>query len=132
MAKLLLIDDDEDVYEFLSQALVGHDVDWVSDWAGVSPAVSRAQPDLVLMDLNLPVLRGDALIRTLRSYHRDLRVVLFSAEDASELRRIASETGALGSLQKTFNVPVLRRQIERFLLQPSMPAVPRDQAGLGA
>jgi len=87
MATILVIDDDEATRLLVGTVLghAGHRVIEAADGrAGLE--LARAQrPDLVLLDLSLPVVSGTELLRELRadSRTRDLRVALYTAGDAT-------------------------------------------------
>jgi two-component system cell cycle response regulator DivK len=68
MAKLLLVEDTEEIWDFLSRRLQrrGHEVVLAHDGqAGVSTA-REAQPAVILLDMNLPVMDGWTAARTLK------------------------------------------------------------------
>jgi DNA-binding response OmpR family regulator len=73
---------------------------------GTTAAILRERPDVVLLDINMPGLPGDDLLRAITT--RDLlppeqrtAFILHSGEDAETLRRHVDETGALGGIEKT-------------------------------
>ncbi len=65
--------------------------------------IARVQPDLVLMDVNMPFLSGGQLFE-LFGRHRAVRhvpVVFFSSTDEQSLRTLVRESGALGYIMKS-------------------------------
>ncbi|WP_207460571.1 response regulator [Azospirillum sp. SYSU D00513] len=69
MAKLLLVEDHEEIWDFLSRRLKrrGYDVALAFDGQqGVDSAHSEA-PDLILLDMNLPVMDGWTAAKQLKS-----------------------------------------------------------------
>lgn len=68
MAKLLLVEDTEEIWDFLSRRLQrrGHEVVLAHDGqAGVTTA-RTSLPDVILLDMNLPVMDGWTAARTLK------------------------------------------------------------------
>ena len=68
-AKILLVEDHEEIWDFLSRRLKrrGYDVILAHDGeAGVAQARS-GRPDVILLDMNLPVLDGWSAARALKS-----------------------------------------------------------------
>ncbi len=81
-------------------------------------AVDTAVPDLVLTDLDMPVMDGFDLISALRQRNetRDVPIVVLSTRGSEEDRRRAAEAGADAYLVKTsFTEASLKSVVERFL-----------------
>lgn len=68
--RVLVVDDDVDAAEMLSQALqaAGHEVRHEHDGASALVAAAQFQPDVVLLDLGLPGMDGLEVARRLRGY----------------------------------------------------------------
>lgn len=121
MARILLIDDEPDVHRMVELALEEHQVVSASDWSEINARFQEQDQDpieLVLVDLNMPFLKGNTIAETLRRERPALKIVLFSAADTSELNRMAREIGATGVLSKTFETRRLSRKVSRFLRKP--------------
>jgi signal transduction histidine kinase/ActR/RegA family two-component response regulator len=67
--RILVVDDNVDAAESLRRALAGrrHDVDVVHDGLAAMEAAQRLEPDVVLLDIDLPLLDGLEVARKLRS-----------------------------------------------------------------
>ena len=65
MAKILVVDDSADIRLLLSRTMkgAGYEVFQASDGSEVMPAVHSYQPDLVLLDVQMPELDGFGVIR---------------------------------------------------------------------
>jgi DNA-binding NarL/FixJ family response regulator len=61
-------------------------------------AIDEAEPDLALVDINMPEMDGIELARLLRETHPAVFVVLISAADPGELPAAASTPGAAASV----------------------------------
>ena len=74
-------------------------------------------PDLILLDLQLPGLAGDAVLRELRHHPRTARipVLLLSADATSQSEERLLSLGASGYLPKPFKVAQLLEQIDTLL-----------------
>lgn len=103
--KILVIDDDPIVLETLRERLVRHGYRVITrDQAlGSTLAVRTERPDIVLLDVMMPVLNGDHLADLLRAEHpaHEISIVLHSSKSDTELAAIVQQTGALGAIQKT-------------------------------
>jgi CheY-like chemotaxis protein len=76
MARLLLVEDHEEIWDFLSRRLKrkGYEVSLAFDGQeGVDKALAE-HPDLILMDVNLPVMDGYSAVRALRGDARTSQV----------------------------------------------------------
>jgi len=69
-------------------------------------------PDVVLMDLSMPVLNGLDATRLLREDLPELPVVILSAFDSAQLKRAALAAGAVAYLVKDCTTERLRATME--------------------
>lgn len=69
MAKILLVEDSEQIWDFLSRRLErrGHTVIMAHDGEQGVAAARSAAPDIVLLDMNLPVMDGWTAARMIKS-----------------------------------------------------------------
>ena len=79
---LLLIDDDKDIHVLLRQRLRSEGIEIISSENGID-GLRRAreiQPDLILLDLNIPIMDGFEVLRELKddSETRNIPVVFIS------------------------------------------------------
>ncbi len=123
MAKILLIEDNELNRDMLSRRLArkGFDVVTATDGEeGLSRAVPEA-PDLILMDLNLPVLDGWEAARRLKADPRTKAtpIIALSAHAMSEHRERALEAGCDEFDSKPVDLPRLLSKIEALLAKPA-------------
>jgi two-component system OmpR family response regulator len=113
---VVVIDDDEALLEIAGLLLERGGFEAVTLRAAPRPELDPA-PDLVLLDLNMPVLPGDEMIRRLRESPRlrHVPVVFFSSNEEAELRRLAAGAGAQGYIAKSEMGRDLAAQVRRFL-----------------
>lgn len=113
--KILLVDDESFILNATASMLrnAGHEVHTCEQWACVASTVRTHQPDLVLLDYNMPALTGDKICQILkRNVMNDrMRVILFSAEPEHDLIRITLECGADGYIRKNVSANVLLEKI---------------------
>ena len=83
---------------------------------GATNAVREAQPDLVLLDMNMPALSGEKLSTLLLSNGktRDIPIVFYSSNDEDSLRKAVAEHGVRGYIAKG-DVFDLRKKVARYL-----------------
>ena len=104
MIRVLLADDHRMVRAGL-RALLANAADVgvvaeAADGAQAVQAVDDSAPDMVLMDLSMPVLDGIAATRAIRTRHPEVRVVVLSSFDDQDRVRQALQAGATGYVLK--------------------------------
>jgi CheY-like chemotaxis protein len=121
--KVLVVDDDALVLEVTRTRLVnlGYDVVTREDAVGTTAAVAREEPDVILLDVSMPGVSGEALAKLLANdpKRKRLSVIFHSARDDEELQSLATQCRALGAIQKTSNASLFRLRFERLLLSRS-------------
>ena len=121
MAKILLVEDNEMNRDMLSRRLErkGHSVTIALDGAaGLSKARTEA-PDLILMDMSLPVIDGWEATRQLKADEttRRIPVIALTARAMASDEQKARESGCDDFDTKPIELPRLLDKIEA-LLQP--------------
>lgn len=119
MAKVLLVEDNEMNRDMLSRRLSkrGHEVVTAVDGAeGIAKARSE-RPDLILMDMSLPVLHGWDATRALREDPdtRSIPVIALTAHAMAGDREKALEAGCDDFDTKPVELPRLLEKMERLL-----------------
>ena len=92
------------------------------------PLVSRTQPDLVLLDLQLPGLDGLSCLALLRERHPETTVVVLSGVEDDELIERALSGGAAALVKKSISpadLPVLLRQVLQGSVKFATPRIAR-------
>jgi DNA-binding NarL/FixJ family response regulator len=148
--RVLVVDDQTLFREALTTLLGVRDevemVGAVGDGAQALEAVALLRPDVVLMDLRMPVLDGVATTRRLAVEHPDVRVLVLTTFDGDDEVFPALRAGAVGYLLKDATASRLVEAVQaaargESVLQPSVatkliarvsqlpdpPAVPRPQ-----
>jgi two-component system, cell cycle response regulator DivK len=97
MAKILLVDDDEMSRDMLSRRLIrrGFEVIFAVDGKQGVESARREKPDIILMDMSLPVMDGWEATRCIKSddANRGVSVIGLSARTMSADRDKAIEAG---------------------------------------
>lgn len=129
--RVLLVDDQALFREALGLLLsVRHEVEVVGEAADGDEAVRRTaalRPDVVLMDLRMPVLDGIAATRRVRAEHPGVQVIALTTFDDDEDVFAALRAGAVGYLLKDVSSERLVEAIVaaargESVLQPSVAA----------
>ncbi len=118
MKKILFVDDEADLLKVSSIRLrkVGYEVCEARDGREVLALARREMPDLVVLDVFLPVLDGDEVAKLWKKDEKlkHIPVILISA-DAENLERKARESGADGYLAKAFDFEDLMTLVKKHI-----------------
>jgi DNA-binding response OmpR family regulator len=125
---ILVVDDEPNIREVVELYLRrdGFEVEVVGDGAAALAAVERKIPDLIVLDLMLPVVGGLQVTRVLRQGEQNIPIIMLTAK-GDEADRIAGlELGADDYLTKPFSPKelvarvkaVLRRASDKPLVDP--------------
>ncbi len=112
--RVLVVDDDPDQLDLVRRTLGTHgfEVHTHNSALGVSNMVRTSAPDLVLLDVDFPALKGDKVVSLARQYApRDTKFILYSAFDEAQLRTLALSSGADGYLSKSVQGEELVRKL---------------------
>nr|WP_047861616.1 response regulator [Archangium gephyra] len=114
--RVLVVDDDPDLLELVRRTLSPHfEVQTHHSALGVSNLVRNGEPDLVLLDVNFPALKGDQVVSLARRYApRTTKFILYSASDEARLRSLARASGADGYLSKSVQGAELIQRLTAF------------------
>ena len=106
MAKILIIEDDTDINNLLTKIMGRQGHETVQAFSGTEGKLrlELGQYDLMLLDLMLPGMMGEELIREIRRTDPDLPIIVLSAKSGLEDRVSVLELGADDYLVKPFAV----------------------------
>ena len=134
--KILVIEDDADVRLGYNVLLKAHDYDtfFAADGLAALSEARKHQPDLIILDLGLPIGDGFVVLERLRAntYFALIPVVVVSARDIRGNKERALEAGARAFVHKPWNDDELLGIIGRLLGQtdPSPQEVTVDRHDL--
>lgn len=117
--KMILVVDDDMKHLLTAKDLLedmGYEVRMHQFAFGVTNMVREAQPDLILLDMNMPGLSGEKLSKVLLSNGRtkDVPIVFYSSNDEDSLRRAVAEHGVKGYISKG-DIFDLRKKVAEYL-----------------
>ncbi len=118
MTKILLVEDHEELWDFLARRLRRRGFDVVLAHDGrqaLDQAVAEA-PDLMLLDMDLPVMDGWTVARTLRQGASTLPIIALTAHAMSGDRAKALEAGCDEYHPKPVDFSRLLVQVDDMLL----------------
>lgn len=116
MFRVLIVEDDEQIASIIASELTryGYESHRVTDFAQVKLEFLRVQPDLVIMDINLPLYDGFYWCRQIRVVST-VPLIFLSARTGEMDQVLAIENGADDYITKPFSLEVLRAKIHGVL-----------------
>jgi two-component system response regulator MprA len=122
--RVLVVDDDADVRDSLRRSLrfEGYTVSTAADGQQALAAVGDEQPDVVVLDLQMPVLDGLETCRRLRAQGQDVPVLMLTARDGTRDRVTGLDAGADDYLPKPFALEELLARLRAMLRRAAVVA----------
>lgn len=108
--RLLLIDDDELLRERVLVPRLrqfGFEVTAIGSIEAMAGAIAQSRPDMVLLDIGLPVVDGFEIARRLRAQHADIGIVMLTGRSENTDRIRGLSEGADAYLSKPVEIDVL-------------------------
>lgn len=115
MAKILVVDDDEQIGEQLKEILIsnGHNVTFISD--GEEAMKVKEDFDIILLDLVMPKVDGLYLLTRFKKSHPNSQVIMVTAFATIESAVTAMRRGASDYISKPFRSKQIETAIQRAL-----------------
>ena len=119
MTKILLVEDHEELWDFLSRRLRrrGFVVVLAHNGRQALDQIAAEMPDVVLLDMNLPVMDGWTAVRQLREQSNRVPVIAVTAHAMAADRVRALEAGCDDYHPKPVDFELLLTQIDDALLR---------------
>ena len=123
--RILLIDDEDDILEFVKYNLErdGYEVFTASNGAeGIQQAL-KVKPHLILLDMMMPVLDGIDTCRALRNSPalKNVMIVFLSAVGNEETQLQGYNAGADDYINKPIKMTILRSRVQAILKRITLP-----------
>ena len=119
MAHVLTVDDSVSLRKLVANALAtaGHQVTEAANGTDALNAVKLLKFDLVISDLNMPVMDGLTFIRNLRNLaaYKHTPILVLTTDMDPAKKKAAKESGATGWLVKPFDPDQLLATIRKVL-----------------
>ncbi len=119
MTKILLVEDHEELWDFLSRRLRrrGFEVVLAHNGQQALDQVTAETPDLMLLDMDLPIMDGWTVARTLRQQANAIPIIALTAHAMSGDRTKALDAGCDEYHPKPVDFSRLLNQVDEALLK---------------
>ena len=117
MPNLLVVDDEQDTLDYLSDELKGQGYQVTCAQDGVEGVLKAADPDwnAVLMDIRLPKLDGLGALRIIHRLKPDLPVILFTGHAGQQEILLSTSLGAYTCLIKPIHTEILFKTLKEVI-----------------
>ncbi len=117
--KILLADDEEDIKTVIKLYLESKGYDVVTSYDGLDTLdkVKAEKPDLILLDIMMPVINGFEVCKQLKADENTshIPIVMLSAASHADSVEQAMEAGAVDYIMKPFEPPRVEAILKKIL-----------------
>lgn len=116
MKKILIIEDDESVRSELKELLsnAGYEALILEGYTNMLEDILSIHPDLILLDINIPYMNGETLLKTLRK-ESDIPVIMVTSKNTEIDEVLSMSYGADDYIIKPYNPTILLLRIGAVL-----------------
>jgi two-component system copper resistance phosphate regulon response regulator CusR len=124
--KVLVVEDDKTVGSYVKRGLeeAGYQAELVGDGGEGLRLASTGPYDLIVLDLRLPTMSGDEVLRGLRERGNAVPVLVLTAQDTVDFKVQALRSGADDYVTKPFSLEELLARVEALGRRPKALAPP--------
>jgi CheY-like chemotaxis protein len=115
---VLVVDDEPAILSLVRDVLAeqGYPVETAANGEEALEAMARRRPAVVFLDMYMPVLDGEGVVRAMRERGFDAPVVALTAGPSAD--HWARDLDVQGAVRKPFRIPDLVNAATRFLIPP--------------
>ena len=113
-SKVLLVDDEREFVQTLSERLIMRDMGSAVAYDGESALnlIQEDEPEVIIVDLKMPGIDGFDVLRKVKETHPEIEVIIVTGHGSEEDRRLCMDLGAFAYLQKPLDINVLSDTIQ--------------------
>jgi CheY-like chemotaxis protein/cytidylate kinase len=113
-SKVLLVDDEREFVQTLSERLIMRDMGAAVAYDGESALklIKEEEPEVIIVDLKMPGIDGFDVLRQAKETQPGIEVIIVTGHGSEEDRRLCMELGAFAYLQKPLDINELSETIK--------------------
>jgi len=114
-AKILIVDDEEVMRDFLFDVLESFDVEKACDGDEAIAKLKGNKYDLIITDMKMPGASGEEVVRFAREKYPDSKIIIISGYSTLFSVSNALRCGVSAFLSKPFTIKQIRAEVEKSL-----------------
>lgn len=120
MNKIYIVEDDRSIRTELAELLnnAGYETECLVDFSDAENNIINAEPDLILLDINIPFVNGEMLLRNIRK-KTDTPVIMVTSRTSETDEVLSMSYGADDYITKPYNPTILLLRISAVLKRVS-------------
>ncbi len=113
-SKVLLVDDEKEFVETLSERLEMRDMGSTVVYSGEQALslVREEEPEVMVLDLRMPGVNGIEVLREIKQTHRHVEVIVLTGHGSKKDEEVCMKLGAFAYLQKPVDIEELSRTMQ--------------------
>ncbi|MCU0594344.1 MAG: response regulator [Desulfobacterota bacterium] len=114
-SKVLLVDDEREFVQTLSERLLMRDMGSAVAYDGESALnmIAEDEPEVMILDLKMPGIDGIEVLRRVKESRSEIEVIILTGHGSEADRETCMNLGAFAYLQKPVNIEVLSETLKR-------------------
>jgi two-component system response regulator CpxR len=114
-SKVLLVDDEREFVQTLSERLILRDMGSAIAYDGESALnlIKEDEPEVIIVDLKMPGVDGFDVLRKVKQTRPEIEVIILTGHGSEEDRKLCLELGAFAYLQKPLDINMLSDTIQK-------------------
>lgn len=123
MEKILIIEDDEILRSELAILLsnASYEIEVLKDFKNSKEEIIRINPNLILLDINIPYLNGEVLLKSLRDDNINIPVIMLTSSNKTIDEVLSISYGADDYITKPYNPTILLLRINNIFKRMKNP-----------
>lgn len=123
MKKILIIEDDQTICSELSEVLITSNYEplVLEDFTNPIPKIIELNPNLILLDINIPFMNGELLLKNLRE-HSNVPVIMVTSRNSEVDEVLSMSYGADDYITKPYNPTILLLRINAIFKRLENPS----------
>lgn len=112
--RILIVDDEKNIVSSLKGILAdeGYDISVADDGLDALDIIQSDPPDLLLLDIWLPGMDGIEVLKTVKTYHPNIEVLIMSGHGTIDTAVKATKLGAYDFIEKPFSMDLLTQSVQ--------------------